>query len=238
MRTNSPSSPPLERRKVAEQIADALKHAIVGGQFKPGQALPSERELANQYEVNRSSIREALLRLEAWGLIKIKQGGATRVRDFLLSAGLEMLPHLFDVGGDVLPDVLRDVHEIRAMLLGWCAEQAAQKADASSVARLEMLVQQMSEPRVKAADAQELDYAFFEELVRISGNRLLTLLANVIRDLYMRGRDHFLPMYAKGVFSAEHHHDAVAAIRARNPVAAAAAMRAHAQSALKTVGAR
>ena len=81
--------------KIADRIATTLRRAIVAGQLRPGDALPSERELADEYDVNRSSIREAIRRLETWGLVKIRQGSATRVSDFFVSAGLDMVPHLF-----------------------------------------------------------------------------------------------------------------------------------------------
>lgn len=227
---------PVERKKLADQIAASLREAIVGGRLTPGQALPSERELATRYEVNRSSVREALLRLEAWGLVEIRQGGATRVRDFLVSAGLQVLPFLVAPGGKVDHAMLRDLHELRSMFLGWTAERAAHLADAGAVARLDGIARALDDPKARPGELQQLDYGFFEELVRISGNRLLGLLSNVVREVYMSHRERFLPMYARGVFDASHHAKAVAAIRAGDAAAAAAAMRAHAQSALAAKG--
>jgi DNA-binding FadR family transcriptional regulator len=121
------------------------------------------------------------------------------------------------------------------MLLGWCAERAAVLADPSSLHRLEELARGMADPKAKPATLQELDYDFFEALVRISGNRILLLVSNVVRDIYLRGKDRFAALYAKGVFDPSHHRRAVEAIRARDPRAAGEAMRAHAASALKTV---
>ena len=224
---------PIERKGVGEQIAASLREAIVGGSLRAGDALPSERELATQYEVNRSSVREALRRLEAWGLVEIRQGGATRVRDFLVSAGLQVLPYLIEPRGRVDRAIVRDLLELRAMFLGWSAESAALRADAASVARLDELAGQMANVKARVTELQQLDYDFFEELVKASGNRVLVLMANVVREVYMRHRDRFLPVYAKDVFEPEHHRRTVAAIRARDPVAAAAAMRAHAATGLR-----
>jgi len=225
---------PIERRKVADSIAQSLRDAIVGGRLPRGERLPSERELATQYEVNRSSIREALMRLEAWGLVEIRQGGATRVRDFLVSAGFHVLPYLIEPAGKLDHELLRDLHDVRGMFLGWCAEQAALKANSADVERLAALVVALSDPKAKAAQIQKLDYDFFEELTRITGNRVLLLIANVVRDVYLQQAKRFAPMYAKGVFDPAHHHRAVEAIRQRDPISAAAAMRAHAATALKT----
>lgn len=220
------------RKNVAEKIATTLRSAIVKGRLQPGDALPSERELAEKYDVNRSSVREAMKRLEAWGLVKIRQGGATRVADLLLDAGLGLVPALIEAGGEMGMGIMRDLHEVRGLLLGWGAEQAAKKADAASMARLEEFAKQLADPKAKAAQLQQLDYDFFQELMLISGNQLLTLLARVVRDVYFQGAERFLPLYRSDVFDPKHHRRAVMAIRARDAQAASDAMRAHAATAL------
>ena len=224
--------PAPARRNIAERIARTLRASIVKGRLQPGAALPSERVLAEKYDVNRSSVREAMKRLEAWGLVTIRQGGATRVAEVLLDSGLSLVPELLEAGGELGLTILRDLHELRGLLLGWSAEQAALKADAASVARLEQLVRSLTWPRLKPAALQALDYDFFEQLVLISGNQLLVLFSKVVRDIYFRAPERFLPMYRADVFDPEHHRRAVAAIRARDPRAAGDAMRAHAASAM------
>lgn len=216
---------------VAERIADSLKIAIMKGRFRPGDALPSERELAEKYEVNRSSVREAVKRLQGWGLVQVKHGGATRVRDFLLGAGLEMLPALVELG-KVDAGILRELHELRGMLYGWCAERAAVLADADAIDKLNALVWEMEDAKAKPPELQVRDYDFFELLVQITGNRLLVVFSNLVRDVYLRSPERFLPLYKKGVFDPSLHRKAVTAIRAKNPRAAGDAMRAHAASAL------
>lgn len=235
MRAKSFEAPPLERRKVAEQIADTLRDAIVEGRLSAGQTLPSEREMAENYSVNRSSIREALRRLETLGLVEIRHGEATRVRDIFSTTDLSLLPMLFEMSRNLQPELLRDLHEIRVMLFCWCAEQAALKADASSVSRLETLVKKMSEPGVKPRELQELDFDFFEELVLISGNRVMSLFTKIVREIYMRGRDRFVGMYDREFFDPNHHKKAVQAIRKRDAHAATAAMKEHAASAFASL---
>jgi DNA-binding FadR family transcriptional regulator len=222
-----------ERQGVADRLADTLRSSILKGRLRPGEALPSERDLAERYAINRSTVREAVRRLEAWGLVQVRHGGATKVRDFLLSAGIDLLPHLVEASGTVDPEVLRDLHEVRAVLLGWSAEEAANKADGASMQRLDELVRRMAEAR--PAELQELDYDFFQLLVAISGNRVMALFGNVVRDVYLAGRERFADMYAPGVFDLAHHRRAVAAIRARDAAAAGEAMRAHARTAMSAV---
>lgn len=224
---------PAPRKNVAEKIATTLRAAILKGRMQPGDALPSERELAEKYDVNRSSVREAMKRLEAWGLVKIRQGGATRVADLLLDTGLGLVPSLVEAGGELGQAIMRDLHEVRGLLLGWGAEQAARKADAASMARLDELVRQLADPKAKPAQLQQLDYDFFHELMLISGNQLLTLLSRVVRDVYFQSAERYLPLYRPDVFDPRHHRRAVVAIRAREAQAASDAMRAHAATGLR-----
>ncbi len=223
------------RSKVAERIASTLRKAIIGGRLRPGEKLPSERELAGRYAVNRSSIREAMKQLEAWGLVKIRQGGATRVSELFLQGSSELLPQLLELGAKVDPKILKDLHEIRARLLGWCAEQAALKADASSVERLDAVVKELAASKADRRALQELDYAFFEQLVAITGNRLLQLLGSVVKQVYLRQGLNFEALYAPKVFDVQYHQKTVAAIRARDPEAAGQQMRLHALTAMLTV---
>jgi GntR family transcriptional repressor for pyruvate dehydrogenase complex len=214
------------RRQVVERISSALRREIVKGRFRPGDPLPSERDLAQRYEVNRSSIREAMKRLEAWGLVNIRHGGATRVADFLLSAGGDWLPRLVELGSRVDPAILQDLHEFRGILLGWCAERAAQKADPAAVVRLSALADHLAHAAPPVA--QELDYDFFQELVAITGNRLLALFSNVVRDVYSRGSARFLSLYTADALDTRLHRAAVEAIGRGDSKAAGEAMRAHA----------
>ncbi len=220
---------------VADKLASTLRTAIVKGRLKPGDAIPSERVLAEKYAVNRSSVREAMKRLEAWGLVKIRQGGATRVADLLLDPGLGIVPALMEAGGEQGRAIMRDLHEVRGLLLAWGAEQAALKADAASMARLGDLARQLSDPKLKPGSAQRIDYDFFHELMLISGNQLLTLLSRVVREVYFQNAERFLPLYRADVFDPRHHRRAVAAIRVRDAKAASKAMRDHAATGLRTL---
>ena len=216
----------VRKLKVAEQVVGAIRDAIIRGHYKEGDPLPSERELASQFGVNRSSIREAMLRLETWGLVHIRQGGATRVRDALQGAGLHVLPYLVAPGNRLDASLLGDILSIRVMFLAWTAEQAAARATPDDVAALEALLGS----RRGAADAeriQAIDFEFFERLVAVGRNRVLTLFTNVLREIYGNNGEHLLFLYAQSPFDFSLHEQAVAAIAAGDTAGAAAAMRAY-----------
>lgn len=223
--------------RVAEELASSLQELIVEGRIGAGDALPSERELAARFEVNRSSVREALHRLEAVGLIEMKHGGATRVRDVLVSAGLHLLPFLVARGGKLDPAWLRDLLEVRVMFLSWCGEQAARRASADDVERLEAIAARVAEERARerrtsAHLLMSLDWDFFAALVATTQNRVMALLTNVVREVHTRDPARFKALYEGDAFDPRHLARAVEAVRKRDAAAAAAAMRAHGESAL------
>src|SRR5690349_24616687 len=102
---------PAPRQSVSDHVFGRLRDAVVRGRYTPGDALPSERELAATFEVNRHAVREALRRLQQLGLVKVSQGGATRVLDWRVHAGLDLAMS----SGDVLPvgTLVRDMMEMR-----------------------------------------------------------------------------------------------------------------------------
>ncbi len=228
------------RGRVAEDLASSLKELIVEGRIGAGDALPSERELAARFDVNRSSVREALHRLEAIGLIEMKHGGATRVRDVLVSAGLHLLPFLVARGGRLDPAWLRDLLEVRVMFLSWCGEQAARRAGADDVERLEAIAHELCEVhagqrRGGTKALMTLDWDFFAALVAVTQNRVLALLTNVVREVHTRDPAKFKAVYEGEAFEPKHLARAVEAVRKRDAAGAAAAMRAYGEAAVVTL---
>lgn len=220
---------PVKRLRIAEQVATHIRDAILGGTFAPGDSLPSERELADQFGVNRSSVREALHRLEASGLVEMRHGGATRVRDFLLSAGFQLLPYLLAPGGELDAKMLADLLAMRTMLLAWTAREAAAQATGQDIDALATLVEALQAAET-TEDLRRLDYDFFEQLVDLTGNRVLGLLANATRRVYLEHAGLFEQLYA--TFDPSHHAEVVEAMRAGDGERAGAAMQAHGQTAL------
>jgi len=126
--------------RVSDTVHERLRRDILEGRFAPGDRLPSERTLAEQLRVHRHGVREALKRLQQAGLVRISQGGATRVLDWRDSGGLEVLLDLAaGSGAQPPPSLMRDVIEMRASIgvdaARRCAERAA-PAERDAVPRL------------------------------------------------------------------------------------------------------
>lgn len=222
---------PVSRSRVADQVAGTIREAILSGAYTPGQKLPAERELAAQFDVNRSSVREALHRLEAWGLVDVRHGGGVTVSDFLAVSGLHLLPMLLAPNGQLDPELMRDLLTVRVALLRFTAEQAAVRATAGDLDALGLALRRLDEAR-GVDEIQRADLAFFEALIAASGNRVLQLMSTAIGAAYRENRPAFAAMYPDDQMITLAHHAAVAAIRQGDAQAAGEAMRLYAEAAL------
>lgn len=118
---------PIKPVRVSDHIAEQIKSLIRNGALKPGDKLPAERDLMTQLKVSRASVREALLKLEATGLIYSRQGGGTFVAHELTPTITNPLAHL--IKDD--PQALSDVMECRHGLEVLAASHAAVRATAT-----------------------------------------------------------------------------------------------------------
>src|SRR6476620_9895203 len=104
---------PVRRRSVPDEVFEQLALEVVGGSLGPGEPLPSERRLAELLGVSRPAVREALQRLSHAGLVEVRQGDTTTVRDFRRLGGMDLLPRLLVVGGQLDLKVARSILEAR-----------------------------------------------------------------------------------------------------------------------------
>ena len=120
---------PVNRRSVPEDVFEQIVDEVLSGEMQPGEALPSERRLAEVLGVSRPAVREALKRLTAAGLVEVRQGDSTTVRDFRRHAGLDLLPRLLIRAGELDVAVVRSILETRLHNGPKVAELAAQRRD-------------------------------------------------------------------------------------------------------------
>lgn len=120
-------------RRLADTIVEQLETMILEGSFQPGERLPAERALAEQFGVSRPSLREAVQKLVAKGLLTSRQGGGTYVSESLGSSFSDPLIVLLEQH----PDAQRDLLEFRRTLEADCAYYAALRATEVDRERLE-----------------------------------------------------------------------------------------------------
>jgi GntR family transcriptional regulator, transcriptional repressor for pyruvate dehydrogenase complex len=176
---------PVHRRSVPDEVFDQLLEDIVAGDLPAGHALPSERQLAEVLGVSRPAVREALQRLAHAGLIEVRQGEATTVRDYHRSAGLDLLPRLLTTGGAPDLDVVRSILEVRLTLAPDVARRCAQRRDGEVLARLRDHLTALEAVDGDPAEAQPLVHALWDAIVDGSGNLVYRLLFNALQAAYL-----------------------------------------------------
>jgi GntR family transcriptional repressor for pyruvate dehydrogenase complex len=174
--------------KTAELIARQLRSQVVRGELKPGDTLPPEMQLLEQFGVSRPTLREAFRILETEGLISVRRGarGGAQVMTPDLSVAARYVGLLLQVQGTTI----EDVYEARMVAEPYCARLLAKRrtkqdlADLRGcVAELRAVVEagttQVPEPRRWA----DLTYAFHELIMTRSGNRTLAVQGGVLQDI-------------------------------------------------------
>jgi fatty acid metabolism transcriptional regulator FadR len=202
---------PVEKQRVAEEIAEQLRSLILNGQYPPGSKLPPERELSKRLRVNRASLREALKKLEHLGLVRIRQGDGTRVQNFMETGGIELVQHLLPLAAGGKPELIRDLLEFRRIFGRELSRLAASRGDKTDFGKLRALADK-ADAVTGALELFELDFDFYVAIAQLSGNQVMLLLINTVRD----GVRSFMPFLANlaapGDLVRKHHRELIAAL--------------------------
>lgn len=215
---------PVHKRRAAEHVAEQIRDHILAGHFLAGRRLPPERELAHTFGVNRTTLREALRSLEQQRLLDIHHGDGATVLDVRVNAGLELLAHLVRVDGRLDFQLLADILEARRIVGVELARLAALRSEEPDLARLDDTLNDLADPAIDAERFQELDWAFFEALAQAARNRVLILVLNTVRPIYLENRDLFLALYQNREPVLTLHRRLIERLRYRDPAGAVATM--------------
>lgn len=213
---------PVPRRSVTDDVFDQIAAEVVRGDVLVGESLPSERRLAEVLGVSRPSVREALKRLAHAGLVTVRQGDATTVRDFRRTAGMDLLPQLLMPGGKVDLRTARSVMETRLHVGPFVARLAAERGagdlEPALTAALDHLAAQ-SEPVAQ----QHAALAFWDVVVDGADSIALRLMFNSLRASYQPVIGALSVVMDAEVSNQRAYRRLAAAITAGRPAAAARA---------------
>ena len=213
---------PVNRRSVPEDVFDQIIAEVLSGGMQPGENLPSERRLAEVLGVSRPAVREALKRLSAAGLIDVRQGDATTVRDYRRTAGLDLLPRLLMPGGELDLGVIRSILETRLHNGPKIAELAAQRRPAELPELLDAAVTDLREESDPVA-AQRIALDFWDHVVDGADSIAFRLMYNTLRATYEPALPALAAMMAEEVGRPEAYEHLAEAIARQDPAAARAA---------------
>jgi GntR family transcriptional regulator, transcriptional repressor for pyruvate dehydrogenase complex len=224
----------IKRISLSDAVTDRIISQIQEGRYRAGDRLPTERELAEQLGVGRTSVREGLRFLEKLGVLEIRQGMGTVVRS--LSLG-EVFEHLVPVQTIIeLPDRdVRDIMHVRRVLEAESAQLAAQHATDRQLGRLEELLHGMAASLEKPRDYLEMDLEFHVVVAEAASNPVLAQLVNLIRDIYTRYFEIVLRDPEMNKTSLGYHRRLYAALRDHDADAARQHILAHLSQAERDV---
>lgn len=215
-------------RKLYQNVADAIVAAILDGRYVPGRRLPSERDLAEEFQVSRPTIREAMISLEIRGLVVARHGSGIYVAE---SMPADTVSPELDIGPF-------ELIEARRLFEGEAAALAASTITDEGVARLEDLLQKMADYH-DSAEGERADGDFHIGIAEATRN---SAIANVIEDLWnLRNKSPLcVDIFARGrsggvVQPVDDHRYILDALRDRDPKAAREAMHAHLDKVFQSV---
>jgi len=223
---------PVRRATYLLEIVNAIADLLMKGVWRPGDMIPSEKELAARFGVGRSTIREAVKSLVVLGVLEARAGEGSFVRE----PDSHILTGAFRWGLLLSQRNIKDLVEVRRLIEADCAAQAARQRTPGDVDRLCHLIDLMALKQNDHEDFMRYDNQFHIDIANIGGNILLTSISSTIQT--MVGIWYPITYYAprmKALTLAE-HQAIVDAIRQADPSGAAAAMRRHIDRAAARLG--
>lgn len=217
--TLQPGHRPAQDR-LYQDLARKLMAELASGQYSVGDRLPAERELSIQYSVSRPTVREAVIALEVQGLVEVRIGSGAYVR---------RLPGTEDIPGFNITAF--ELTEARLLIEGEAAALAATQITPEEVADLAALVEEIERENSRPQGAEQADRAFHVAIARATRNNAMTEAVERLWDLRARSPESALLHEKARVANVkpvvDEHTAILETLKAGDPVAARAAMRAH-----------
>jgi len=212
----------VKRKTVHQEIIAQIREELAEGRWKPGDRLPSERDLSERFRVSRASVREAIRALESMGLVKIKTGEGT----YIASAAEAVLSPLVSI---ILQqkDVLLDIYEARKVIEPEIAAMAARRASPEEIQQMEQILEDQARQITQGDSGVEADTAFHSLLTQSTKNKIFLRLNDAIVDSLHETRERSLHAQGRPARSLAGHREILKAVRAKHPVRARQAMLKH-----------
>lgn len=201
----------IRRPRIHEQVIDILLRRLVRGEYPVGGKLPTERAMAAEFGVNRTTVREALRHLENLELITVRQGDGARVKDYRESGNLQTAKALLRVDAVMQREVLTAVLEVRRMVCPEIAYMAALRRTDAHLAQLRRLAWEAPQLAIMERDKQ-----VHRNIGRASGNLIYVLNTNFYEDFFDYAEDLYFADPENARRSERFHREIYTAIEKQN----------------------
>ena len=214
---------PIKSTRIYQEIVRQVKSMIAEGRLKSGDQLPPERDLAEKFVVSRTSVREALRALESLGLVEIRPGEGTFVREVSVESLIEPLALVMLSQREALGELF----EARQLIEPALAALAARRATPEDVHEMEKILEAQAKEVAAGRTGLEQDAQFHAAIGAAAHNRAITRIAHAVMDLLRQSREESLNRPGRPDRSHNDHRRLLAAIRSRDEAAAHQAMVDH-----------
>jgi GntR family transcriptional repressor for pyruvate dehydrogenase complex len=214
---------PVSRKCISDEIVNQIREMIDHGRLQPGDRLPAERKLAEQFGVSRTTVREGIKILSESGLLTSRQGAGTFVSR----------PDDGARGGSLIDAVLagnhdlQDVFEVRKMLEPEIAALAARNGSPDAKTRLEAILMEQEQAIDSGESGGNIDHRFHQALAEASGNPVLREMVAALHEEFSRSRSEEVQSPQRQKASLAAHRAIVEAVRNGHAMQAERAMREH-----------
>lgn len=223
---------PIQKKRVYQEIIEQIKDSIRSGRLKPGDKLPSERELADRLSVSRNAVREAVSVMESAGLVEILQGIGIFLKEDHHDILTTRIDRLLNHQGLNLVELI----EVREGLEGHGAFMAAKRRTAEDLERIKIAYENMQKAYELEQIGAEEDYEFHLAVVNAAKNTTLLDTVRLFSDTFIFGVQQLRKKSIRKGQSQTvllEHFEIYEAIKHGDPERAEKAMRAHLANAKK-----
>ena len=223
---------PVVKESLADRLAREIRQLIQGGDYREGDRLPTIMEMARRFGVGHPTIREALKRLEAVGVVEIRHGSGvyvSRSDDVLLVASP-------DFGGTVTKKLLADLLRTRLALEELSVGDAAEHATDAQVAEMRRLLATAGEHLGDDEALTAANTGFHRAVARASGNAVLSQLLDVLGDLFLNEQRLILGIFGSRERDHDEHLGILDAIERGDRDLASGRMRTHLEGVCDAIG--
>ena len=218
-----PGIEPIQRTRIPDEIANRIRRLIVDGTFEPGRPLPSERTLARRMKVSRSSVRDAIRRLEVVGLLERRHGQGTFLCELSVDNLVTPMASVLTFNRARQSDLM----DVRRVFEPAVAAMAATRATRDELEGIDHI---LGAQRRKVRSGEPTigeDTAFHAALARATHNSVIVGIMETLNDLLVESRERALQWRGHPLQSLRGHTAVVEALRGRDVNQASAAMRDH-----------
>jgi GntR family transcriptional repressor for pyruvate dehydrogenase complex len=214
---------PLERQSLSDRLARQIRGSIQSGDFRRGDRLPPIMEMARRFGVGHPTIREALKKLEAMGVVDIRHGSGvfvSRSEEVLVLASP-------DYSGAVTKKLLIDLIRARTPLEIQSVSEAVHNATTEHLNEMRRL---LTDAKASLDDDDRLNMAnmgFHQQIARGSGNVVIAQLLSVLQELFREEQRLILELGASRERDHAEHLEILDAVEKRDEALAVSRMRAH-----------